>query len=198
MTDVDLDAWSAEAAATLVAAARRGDHAAFAAIVEHYDGRLRALAFHLLREPAAVDDALQETYLKAYRSLASYRGDAALGTWLHRIAYTTCLNAIRTRSRHAQPTEITLPDRPDPQADPADHVDRAGDLADLLETLPPDQRAAVVLVDAHGMSYARAAEILDISAGTLASRLNTARAVLRKELQARGWSLPSAPSMEVV
>ena len=183
---------ASEVSDSVVEAARCGDHAAFVAIVEHYDERLRRLAFHILGEPASVDDALQETYLKVYRSLPSFRGESALGTWLHRIVYTTCLNALRTHSRQAHPSETAPPERADPQADPAADVAQARDLAALLQNLSPQLRAAIVLIDVCDMSYLTAAGILGIPDGTLASRLARARDTLRRELESLGF--PLAPS----
>ena len=69
----------------VVRAARRGDHRAFTRLVDRYDDDLRALAFHLLGSREAMDEALQETYLNAYRGLPQFRGEAGVGTWLYRI-----------------------------------------------------------------------------------------------------------------
>ncbi len=83
----------------MIAQARRGDHGAFTALVAHYDDRLRALAFHVLGDPDATRDALQDAYVKAYVGLPGFRGESEIGTWLHRIVYTTCLNHLRSTSR---------------------------------------------------------------------------------------------------
>ncbi len=183
-----------EIADTIVMAACRGDHQAFAAIVEHYDDRLRALAFHVLRDPQVLDDALQEAYVKAYRGLPAFRGSASLGTWLHRLTYTTCLNIMRERSRRPSSAGVEAPDAPDGSADPADLVAGADTFAALLGRLPVEQRAVIVLVDAHGHTYAEAAEILGIQPGTVASRLVSAREKLRGALSATADDLaPSAP-----
>ena len=96
----DEGAWSAaDVPRSVIAAARRGDHAAFAVIVERHDDRLRALAFHLLQDREAMRDVLQDAYVKAYLGLPAFRGEADLGTWLYRIVYTTCLNHLRSASR---------------------------------------------------------------------------------------------------
>ena len=80
-------------------AERRVTEAAFAAAIEQNDERLRALAYHLLGSRNAMDDALQDAYLKAHRCLASFRGESSLSTWLYRIALTTCLDALRRQRR---------------------------------------------------------------------------------------------------
>jgi RNA polymerase sigma-70 factor (ECF subfamily) len=177
-----------EAAETVTAQARRGDHRAFTALVSHYDERLRVLAFHLLHDPEATRDALQDAYVKAYVGLPGFRGESGIGTWLHRIVYTTCLNHLRSTSRRPQPAD----ERPDAQAgrdeagrDPGDIAASALDLEALLRSLPPEQRAAVVLVDALGMGYKQTGEILGVAQGTVASRVTSARAKLRRALAPR-------------
>ncbi|RPI29167.1 MAG: hypothetical protein EHM52_04700, partial [Actinomycetota bacterium] len=101
----------------VVRAARQGDHRAFTTPVDLYDDRLRALAFHLLGSREAMDEALQDTYLNAYRGLPQFRGEAGVATWLYRIAYTTCLQRLRRHER-LEPTdderlEALVPPAPD-------------------------------------------------------------------------------------
>jgi RNA polymerase sigma-70 factor (ECF subfamily) len=162
--------------------ARRGDHEAFAIVVRHYDPALRALAYRLLGSRDRMDDALQEAYVKAFRALPRFRGQSQLGTWLHRIVFNACLDELgRLRRVDAVPLE----DAPETLAPDPDHADLlAGreQLADALASLPPHDRAAVLLVDGQGFDYAAAAEVLGIPAGTVASRLNRARATLRRAL----------------
>src|SRR5450759_1948163 len=141
-------------------AARRGNHQAFTALVSHYDDRLRALAYHLLHDPEATRDALQDAYVKAYVGLSGFRGESELGTWLHRIVYTTCLNHLRSIARRPRPVgedSDAREGRDEAGRDPADTVASALDLESLLRSLPPEQRAAVVLVAALGVSYEKTA-----------------------------------------
>ena len=163
----------------VLARARRGDADAFTEIVGHYDHRLRALAFRLLGDRDRMDDVLQEAYVKAFRSLPKFRGASGVGTWLYRITYNACVDDLRRR-----PAEVPLTDDPDPNPGPADVAAGRRDLAAALDRLPPDQRAAVLLVDAYGLDYAEAAAALGVRAGTVGSRLTRARAVLREALGA--------------
>ena len=168
----------------VVARARRGDHDAFAGVVGHYDHRLRALAFRLLGDRDRMDDVLQEVYVKAFRSLPRFRGDAALGTWLYRITYNACLDDLR---RRPEPAGAEYDDTlADPTAGPAELAVQRQDLAAALDGLPPDQRTAVLLVDAYGLDYTGAAEVLGVRAGTIGSRLSRARSVLRAALDPGG------------
>ena len=171
----------------VVARARRGDHRAFAQIVDHYDHRLRGLAFRLLGDRDRMDDVLQEAYVKAFRALPRFKGESALGTWLYRIVYNACIDDLRARKVAVSLDDGTgAPERADPRPGPADIAVERGDLAAALDTLPPDQRAAVLLVDAYGLDYDEAAEVLGVATGTIGSRLSRARAALRTLLREDG------------
>lgn len=171
-----------EVAAGVVERARSGDHAAFGEIVRHYDPRLRRLAYRLLGDPARMDDALQEAYVKAYRALPGFRTDAAPGSWLYRIVHNACLDLLRREGRHRAASLEAAEDIPDASSEPARIASRRADLTRALDALPLDQRAAVLLVDAEGFDYAAAAEVLGVAPGTVASRLSRARAALRLAL----------------
>jgi RNA polymerase sigma-70 factor (ECF subfamily) len=166
-----------------VAKAQRGNHAAFRRIVRHYDDRLRALAFRMLEDRDAMDDAMQEAYVKAFRSLNSFKARSSLGTWLYRITYNSCVDELRRREK-----VIPLATRDGGElqiSEPADAIGAADtrvDLTSAMSSLPPEQRAAVMLVDAEGFSYDEAAKVLGIPPGTVASRVSRARAALRETL----------------
>ena len=163
--------------------ARAGDRQAFTEVVRHYDHRLRALAYRLLGDRAAMDDALQEAYVKAFRALPGFREDAGLGTWLYQITYRACVDLQRRESRHQADTNDWSPsDAAAPTADPAATAASRTDLQRALAGLPVDQRAAVLLVDAEGLDYDAAAAVLGVAPGTIASRLSRARAALRAAL----------------
>jgi RNA polymerase sigma-70 factor, ECF subfamily len=152
----------------------------FAQLVAEHDRPLRALAFRLLGDREAMDDVLQEAYTKAFRALPRFRGEAAAGTWLYRIVYNTCLDHLRRERRAA---ELPLESAPEPSApDPGESAAQRERLAAALRALAPDQRAAVLLVDAEGFDYPTAARVLGVRVGTLASRLSRGRASLRRAL----------------
>jgi RNA polymerase sigma-70 factor (ECF subfamily) len=172
-----------EIAPAVVKRARRGSDEAFAAIVEHYDPGLRALAFRLLGDRGRMDDVLQEAYLRAYRALPRFGGRSKLGTWLYRIVYNACIDELR-RARAAPTTAFEESDAwPEDRPGIPERVEAASDLAAALAQLDPRDRAAVLLVDAFGFDYREAARVLDMPEGTVASRLNRARGVLRRALR---------------
>jgi RNA polymerase sigma-70 factor (ECF subfamily) len=122
-------------------------------------------------------DAVQEAFIAAFRRAESFRGEAAVTTWLHRIVVNCCLD----RLRRAKPV-VNMPDADlSNLADTHDHhhgVDVRLDVQRALERLPMGQRTALVLVDMHGLSVAEAASILEVAEGTIKSRCARGRAAL--------------------
>jgi RNA polymerase sigma-70 factor, ECF subfamily len=171
-----------DVAPDVVDRARRGDQEAFAELIRHYDRGLRALAYRLLGDRDRMDDALQEAYVKAFRALPRFRGESKLGTWLYRIAYNACLDELERSRRLVQLPLDDLGERAAPTIDPVEAAAAHRDLEAALGSLSPEERAAVLLVDADGFDYRDAAEILGVPAGTIASRLNRARTALRTAL----------------
>jgi RNA polymerase sigma-70 factor (ECF subfamily) len=179
-----------EIAAAVVEQAKRGDQEAFAAVIRHYDRGLRALAYRLLGDRERMDDALQEAYLKAFRALPRFRGSSKLGSWLYRIAYNTCLDELERSRRVGQLPLSEVAEPPDPRSGVAETVASKRDLAQALSRLAPEDRLAILMVDVQGFGYRDAGEVLGVPEGTIASRLNRARAALRAALgtQAEGVS----------
>jgi len=161
----------------IVERVQRGDHLAFGELVARHDRRLRAVAGRLLRNPERVDDAMQEVYIKAFRTIGGFRGDANVGTWLHRITSNTCLDELRRRQPVLANDDF---DPPSIDPGPAERAIAASEVARMLDRLSPDLRLTVVLVDGYGLDYADASRLLDVAPGTVASRLSRARRHLRR------------------
>lgn len=162
----------------LLAAHLRGQPDAFGELVRRHQNRLWAVALRTTgnREDAA--DAVQEALVSAYRNAGSYRGDAAVTTWLHRIVVNASLDLLRRRA--ARPA-VPLPDDADripSQEDPMGARETRLAVEEALATLPPEQRAALVLVDIQGFSVDDAARVLDCAPGTVKSRCFRGRARL--------------------
>jgi RNA polymerase sigma-70 factor (ECF subfamily) len=188
----------AEISPATLAAARAGDQAAFAELVQHYDPRLRTLAYHLLGDAFETDDALQDAYVKVFRGLADFSGSSALSTWLTRITYTTCIDHLRHRGRLAPTSGLDPEQHLHPEPDPADDLASREMVRLTLRRLPPEQRAVVVLVGVQGLDYRQAAQILDVPSGTVASRLSSARMTLRNALRDGGASRVAADGLQEV
>jgi RNA polymerase sigma-70 factor, ECF subfamily len=171
-----------EAAIDVVLLARAGDAAAFTTLVRHYHPRLRALASRLLWDRSAVDDVLQNAYIKAFLALGDFQQDAALGTWLYQITYRACVDYHRREHRHLRRIHRSELVGAAGGPDPAAAATARADLTRALLALPFDQRAAVLLVDAEGLDYQTAASTLGVPYKTLSSRLSRARSALRAAL----------------
>jgi RNA polymerase sigma-70 factor, ECF subfamily len=176
-----------EIADSTVEAARRGDRDAVVAILQHYDRRMRVVAYRLLKDRQAMDDVLQDVAVKALRGLKTFRGEAPLGAWLCRIVTTTCLDDLRrhTREDPTEPDELGL-ETPDETIDQDGALDARAHLSAALNSLPVDQRAAVLLIDQLGYDFRSAAEALRVPMGTVSSRVAKARARLRAALLEAG------------
>jgi RNA polymerase sigma-70 factor (ECF subfamily) len=149
----------------------------FEMLVERHESRLRRVAYGMLADPSRVDDVLQEALLNAYRKLpVGFESDAHEAAWLYRIVHRCCLNELRTRRRRRE--ALGLPEVPTRETDETTLASVA--VAAALAELPPDARAVVLLVDLIGLDYETAAGALGIPRGTVASRLNAARARLRR------------------
>jgi RNA polymerase sigma-70 factor (ECF subfamily) len=178
---------SGDVGSSVVERARDGDQEAFAAIVRAYDRRLRGLAYRLLGDRDRMDDALQEAYVRAFRALPRFRGDARLSTWLFRITYNACLDELARSRKAAHAPLDELAGQASVLPEPGDVLGSRSELGAVLAALSPEERAVVLLVDADGFDYGDAARILGVPVGTVASRLNRARASLRTALR------PAAP-----
>jgi RNA polymerase sigma-70 factor (ECF subfamily) len=172
----------------LLAAHAAGDRTAFPELVARHRRRLWNLALRMLRDREDAADALQDAFIRAFRAADSFRGDAEVGTWLHRILVNVCLNRVAARQK--RPT-VPLVDQLDEGEHRTDLVDRHDayaaadsrrDMAALLARLPDEQRLAIVLVDVEGYSVAEAADALGVAAGTIKSRCARGRARLASAL----------------
>ena len=167
----------------LLARHTAGDREAFGELVARHRDRLWRVALRTLGDPEDAADAVQDALVSAYRSAASYRGDAAVTTWLHRITVNACIDLARRRaSRPTAPlTEHNLREA-DPVDGDYDAADAASAVMAALRRLPVDQAAAVVIVDVEGFSVREAAEILGAPEGTVKSRCARGRARLAELL----------------
>ncbi|BCV25345.1 RNA polymerase sigma factor [Gelria sp. Kuro-4] len=177
----------------LVSACRRGDQDAFATLVERYQGKIYNLAYRLLGNADDAGEMAQEVFCRAYVKLGEFRGEASFSTWLYRIAHNICYDELRRRRRRpvvsleAETESGTRLEVSAPQPGPAELCARQAvreRLQQLIATLPPDQRTALVLRDIQDLSYEEMAQVLQCSLGTVKSRLNRARRTLRDKLNA--------------
>jgi RNA polymerase sigma-70 factor (ECF subfamily) len=165
----------------LIADAREGDLDAFAELVRRYERRVRSVLGRLLDDDRDVEEAAQDVFVQAWRSLARYRGDAAFFTWLYRIAVNEAL--MRRRRRRVASVELdeTVVRAAEPDVD-------EGWLLGRIRALSDELRLPLVLRDLEGLSNQEVAEVLDLSLAAAKSRVHRARMQIRAELEARDAS----------
>jgi RNA polymerase sigma-70 factor (TIGR02960 family) len=186
----------------VVAAAQAGDEGAFATIVERHRRELHVHCYRMLGSFEEAEDLVQETFLRAWRSRDSFDGGPGFRAWLYRIATNASLDAIRLRSRRVaslgsfaevpwlQPYPDRLLDEVAPSDDEPDAVVVAREAIELtfiavIQLLPPQQRAVLILRDVLDWSAAEAAALLDTTVAAANSALQRARATLREHLPRR-------------
>jgi RNA polymerase sigma-70 factor (ECF subfamily) len=175
--------------------ARQGDRDAFGRLVQTHQRRVYAAALHILGNHSDADDVAQETFVRAYRGLASFDGRADFFTWLYRITVNTALNAMRSDKRGAalhqrgNAEAAHVGGRPEALGhiapSPAAQVQQTGEVARVLEavaSLSATLRVTLVLATVEEMPHKQIAEILEIPEGTVAWRVNEARRLLRQKL----------------
>lgn len=162
----------------LMARHLEGDPDAFGEIFRRHRDRLWAVAVRTTNDRELAADCVQDGFVNAFRRAASYRGDAAVSTWLHRIVVNACLDRLRRERdvlrRGGDVADIDVVDRHDRHGE----AETGLDVRAALAALPEHQRLALVLVDMHGMPVAEAAEVLEVAVGTVKSRCARGREAL--------------------
>jgi RNA polymerase sigma-70 factor, ECF subfamily len=162
-----------------------GEEAAFDHLVERYYQRLDRLAQHIVRNPSAAEDITQEAFLRAYRALPRFRGEASVYAWLYRITVNLCLNYLRQQSNRpsmaADLSDVSV-SAPDPSA-LVEGWERHRAIRNAIEALPPHYRIAVILRELEGLSYQEIADLLAVPVGTVKSRLNYGKRLLQETLR---------------
>ncbi len=163
----------------LIERSQRGDLHAFDLLVTEHADSVYHLTYRITGNPQDAQDAAQEAFVKAFRALPRYRGEASFQTWLYRIATNAALDLIRRRPQAPVSLDEGIEGqgpRPDVEAERREIHRR---VHKALAMLPPDHRAIVLLRDLQGLAYADIARILRIPVGTVRSRLSRAREALR-------------------
>lgn len=190
---------SAEADALLVERVKQGDQKAFELLVVKYERKIHRLIGRMVRDVDLIDDIAQETFIRAYRALPNFRGEAAFYTWLYRIAVNTAKKQLaelvrdpviteaalassqddddETSFRKPEPTSPETPEAMLASREIADTVNRA------IEALPAELREAVTLREIEGLSYEEIAEVMNCPIGTVRSRIFRAREAIATQLR---------------
>lgn len=185
----------------LIKQAQKGDIAAFNRLVLHYQEAVYNVAYRIMSQPQAAEDATQEAFISAYKSLNRFRG-GSFKSWLMRIVTNNCYDELRRRKRRPQSSLDEMTEEYEtpaflrsPNEGPEGYqqrVELAQAIEDCLGGLPDDQRITAVLCDVEGYDYNEIAEITSSTLGTVKSRISRARAKLRDCLQGVAELLPAA------
>lgn len=176
----------------LIDAASKGDVQAFEKLISAYEQKIYNICLHLLKEPDEAYDAAQEACIKIWRNLKYFKGEAKFGTWIYRIATNTCLDLLRKHKKRREEMSILsedeqLGERETPcWKDLSDYMTEKEAVQILwkaIDELSIDYRTIIVLRDIEGYAYDEIATQLDISIGTVKSRLSRARIKLRQILE---------------
>ena len=150
--------------------ARSGDRDAFEDLVRASQAEVFRFALHLTRDHALAEDVTQDTFLRAFRFIAGYRGGQRFGSWLFAIARNCAMDALRKRGRIAEVPERDVHVTPD--------ATLRAELDAALAAISADHRDAFLLVEVFGLSYQEAADVLGVAVGTVKSRMFRARQAL--------------------
>jgi RNA polymerase sigma-70 factor (ECF subfamily) len=177
-----------------IAALKAGDRTEFARLVDQYSTMIYRLGMRILNNPQDAEDALQETFLKAFRSISNFKEQSSISTWLYRIATNEALMMIRRRKPEINQVDLQKEDDGETYESleiidwenlPEDRL-LSGEVMDMLDEsvqkLTPALRVVFVLRDIEGLSVSETAEILGLSEGAVKTRLSRARMQLRQEL----------------
>ncbi|MBR6976241.1 MAG: sigma-70 family RNA polymerase sigma factor [Ottowia sp.] len=181
-----------------MARAVAGEQHAYVLLVIKYQRRITRLAAHMVRDDALAQDVAQETFLRAWRALHQFRGEAQFSTWLHRIAVNTAKRALMNRSRSPVLTEAALQaGREDDETSPIEREsisettpeselaarEIAAAVHDALQALPEDLRQAITLREIEGLSYEDIAQTMNCPIGTVRSRIFRAREAISARIR---------------
>ena len=181
--------------ALLIADLSEGDETALAPLIEKYKRMVYRLAMQITQNHADAEDVMQETFLKVYRSIRTFRKDAAFETWVYRIAVNAALNFVKRRERRQESTiettaeaefAVDLRYRAAHASDPHVHAEKAElrrYVTAAVSSLSMKHRTVVILHEFEGLTHAKIASILNCSEGTVRSRLHYARKKLRTLLK---------------
>lgn len=178
----------------LVKRVQQGDKRAFDLLVLKYQHKILAIVGRYVKDNGEVHDVVQETFIKAYRALANFRGDSAFYTWIYRIAINTAKNHLVARGRRPPSRDVdmeeaefysgsdSLRDIDTPESElMKDQLEAVVHAA--IRSLPEDLRTAVTLREMDGLSYEEIAEVMDCPVGTVRSRIFRARESIDKQIE---------------
>lgn len=183
----------------LVARSRGGEVDSFNQLILRWERPVYALAYRVIGREEDARDVVQETFLRAFRALPGFKGQAKFSSWLYRIALNLCRDWIR---RQRRTPVVQMPEEPDAvdriaRRDPVESIEDlvarkelSAIVAEAMALLPDEQRTAIILKEYHGMTFQEIAELQGCPLSTVKTRLYQGLAVLRRNLEKQGRMVP--------
>ncbi len=177
----------------LIAACQSGESSAFDVLVGRWEDKIRGAAWRLLGSDEEAREVTQEAFLKAYRSLSGFKGEARFSSWLYQIAINLCRDRLRRRKTRAtvslseleEAGPVLIEPRPGAQEELI-REDLAGAVRRAIQTLPAEQREILILKEYQGLTFAEIAQALDVPISTVKTRLYRGLGQLRLRLENEG------------
>ena len=173
----------------LVQRAQRGERAAIEALLKAYEKNVYNIAYRFMGNEADAYDMAQDALIKIYKGIASFKGQASFSSWVYRLTVNACMDGLRKRKNTPvsleNAVESGVPFEDPGAASPESYtlsIERKEDIQKAINLLPDVQKAAIILRDVYGFSYEEVSDYLDISVGTVKSRINRGRQKLRELL----------------
>lgn len=181
---------------SLIKRAIEGDNDAFESLMSAYERKVYALCLRMMGNRQDGEDAAQEAMVRIWQKLPQYRGEAAFSTWVYRVTASACTDAIRKRSLRAQPSLEAMREEgfepqdgaPTPQQ-AVESAERREAMQRAIDGVPEQMRSVFLLRDVHGLSVEETARALNVSSGTVKSRLSRAREKIAAALRGCGAGL---------
>ena len=179
----------------LIKRVKNGDLEAFSELVKRYEKKAFNFTYRMLKDAHLAEDAAQEAFLRVFTKIDTFRGNSSFSTWFYTILNNICLDILRKKSRHPDTVSIGQTSSDDEEYElqiedkgigPHESIEKKEAmnlLENALSKLSDEHRAVIILRDIEGREYEQIAKILDISLGTVKSRLSRARLALRKILE---------------
>ena len=165
---------------------KQGDEDAFASLICRVQNTAYAIAYRYMENDADTRDALQEAFIKMYRSLDTFKGESAFETWFTRILINCCLDELRKRKSYRSWEDIDEHyDIKDPSPDTEEQIlqiEQREAVIDAIRQLPDEARSIIILREFEGLSYEELTEVLNLEPGTVKSRLNRAKHKIKESL----------------
>ena len=177
----------------LVALATAGDPESFNQLVGRWERQIFALAYRVLGREEDAHDVCQETFLRAFRGIKRFKGQAKFSSWLYRIALNLCRDWMRREKRSSHLLPLDTESEPEPAGEPAETAagrtlrrDLGRVMTEAMATLPEEQRTTIVLKEYHGLTFQEIADLQGCPLSTVKTRLYQGLGVLRRQLKRSG------------